>query len=148
MKVIVITGTPGTGKTLVSKKIAKNNKYLYIDGKKLIKIFKLNEKFDKKRKSWIVDVKRLNEALIKTITICKLNGEKGVVFDSHLAHYLPKKYVNLCIVARTKPKKLYSRLKTRGYSQLKIEENMEAEIMQVILEEARERKHKIRIVWT
>ena len=148
MKVIVITGTPGTGKTLVSKKIAKNNKYLYIDGKKLIKIFKLNEKFDKKRKSWIVDVKRLNEALIKTITICKLNGEKGVVFDSHLAHYLPRKYVNLCIVTRTEPKKLYSRLKKRGYSQLKIEENMEAEIMQVILEEARERKHKIRIVWT
>ena len=33
---------------------------------------------------------------------------------------------------------LYSRLETRGYSEKKLSDNVEAEIMQVILDEARE----------
>jgi adenylate kinase len=148
MKVIVVTGTPGTGKTKLAKKIAKKNKYLYVDVKKLIKNFKLNECFDKKRKSWIIDIKKLNNLLISVIKTAKFDKLKGLVFDSHLAHYLPKKYVNLCIVTRTEPKRLYQRLKQRHYSKSKIQENMEAEIMQIILEEARQRKHKIRVIWT
>ncbi|MEK6886759.1 MAG: adenylate kinase family protein [Nanoarchaeota archaeon] len=148
MEVIVVTGTPGTGKTLVSKKIAKKNRYFYVDVKKLIKNFKLNDCYDKKRKSWVVDIKKLNKVLISVIETAKFDKLKGVVFDSHLAHYLPKKYVNLCIVTRTDMKRLYQRLKKRGYSKSKIEENMEAEIMQVILEEARVGKHKIKIIKT
>jgi len=64
MKTIIVTGTPGTGKTLVARKIAKQKGYLYVDVRKLIKNFRLNEKFDKKRKSWVVDVRKLNELLI------------------------------------------------------------------------------------
>ena len=63
MKVVVVTGTPGTGKTQLSKRIAKEKGYVYIDVKKLIRKFKLHEKFDKKRKSWIVNVNKLNEVL-------------------------------------------------------------------------------------
>ncbi len=148
MKVIVVTGTPGTGKTQIARKIAKKNRYTYIDVTKLIKNFKLNEKFDKKRKSWIVDVNKLNKVLIGVIETAKFDRLKGVVFDSHLTHYLPKKYVDLCIVTRSSLKKLHSRLKRRGYSKSKIDENMECEIMQIILEEARHRKHKIKIVKT
>ena len=148
MKVIVVTGTPGTGKTKLAMKIAKKDKYLYIDVKKLIKSFKLDEKFDKKRKSWVVDVKKLNKVLVGVIKTAKFDKIKGVVFDSHLSHYLDKKYVDLCVVTRTDLKKLHQRLKSRGYPNPKIDENMEAEIMQVILEEARGRKHKIRVVKT
>ena len=148
MKVVVVTGTPGTGKTLIAKKLAKKSKYLYVDVKKLIKNFRLNEKFDKKRKSWIVDINKLNKILIEIIKLSKYEKANGVVFDSHLAHYLPNKYVDLCIVTRTKTKKLFSRLKKRGYSVSKIKENLEAEIMQIILEEARQRKHKIKVIYT
>ena len=148
MKVIVVTGTPGTGKTKLSKRIAKDKDYLYIDVKRLIKKFKLHEKFDKKRKSWIVNVDKLNEVLLDIIGIARDEGQKGLVLDSHLAHYLPHKYVDLCIVTRTDPKKLYSRLKDRKYSKFKISENVEAEIMQVILEEARTKNHKIKVVYT
>ena len=148
MKTIVVTGTPGTGKTLIAKKIAKQKGYVYIDVKRLIKNFRLNEKYDKKRKSWIVDIRKLNKLLISAIKVGEINHSKGIVFDSHLAHYLPNKYVNLCIVTRTEPKKLYARLKKRGYHKLKIGENMEAEIMQVILEESHHLRHKIRVIWT
>ncbi len=148
MKVIVVTGTPGTGKTTIAKKISKQKGYLYVDVKKLIKNFKLNEKFDKNRKSWIVDVKKLDKILVGVIKTCKFDKLKGVVFDSHLSHYLSNKYVDLCVVTRTDIKKLYSRLKKRGYSKSKINENIEAEIMQVILEEARRLEHKIKVIKT
>lgn len=81
MKVIVVTGTPGTGKTTIAKKISKQKGYLYVDVKKLIKNFKLNEKFDKNRKSWIVDVKKLDKILVGVIKTCKFDKLKGVVFD-------------------------------------------------------------------
>lgn len=148
MKVLVVTGTPGTGKTFVAKKLAKQHNYSYIDVKQLIKNFKLSDKFDKKRQSWIVDIKKLNKLLISVIGAAKLSKAKGVIIDSHLAHYLPAKYVDLCIVTRCDTKKLYARLKKRKYSKAKIDENMEAEIMQVILEEARKMKHNIKIINT
>lgn len=148
MKTIVVTGTPGTGKTEIARKIAKKNKYLYVDVKRLIKTFGLNEKFDKKRKSWVVDINKLNKILIGIIRLAKDDKIKGIVFDSHLAHYLPNKYVDLCIVTRTDLKKLHRRLKQRKYSKSKIAENMECEIMQIILEEARSKKHKIKIIKT
>ena len=148
MKTIIVTGTPGTGKTVIAKKIAKQKKYLYVDVKKLIKNFKLSTEYDKKRKSLVVDLNKLNKVLIDIIKICKDQKVKGIVIDSHLSHYLPKKYVDLCVVTRTDTKKLYSRLKKRKYSKAKIDENMEAEIMQIILEEAREQKHKIKVIAT
>ena len=42
------------------------------------------------------------------------------------------------VVLRTDSENLYDRLKTRGYGEEKLQENMDAEIMQVVLEEARE----------
>jgi len=41
-------------------------------------------------------------------------------------------------VLRTSTETLYDRLKVRGYNDRKLQENMDVEIMQVILEEARE----------
>ncbi|HME86901.1 MAG TPA: AAA family ATPase [Candidatus Nanoarchaeia archaeon] len=148
MKTIVVTGTPGTGKTVISKKIAKQKSYLYVDVKKLIENFKLATSYDKKRDSYVIDTDSLNKVLIQIIAVCKQEKVKGVVFDSHLSHYLPKKYVDLCIVTRTTTKKLFTRLKKRKYSKSKIAENMEAEIMEVILDEARHMKHKIKVIST
>lgn len=42
------------------------------------------------------------------------------------------------VVLRTSTEVLYDRLKARGYREAKLQENMDAEIMQVILEEARD----------
>ena len=175
MKTIIVTGTPGTGKTTLSKNLAERLNFHYLDVNLIIKKYGLSEGYDKKRKTKIIDVKRLNWALIKEISICgkkitltkkpiennknktiknkknkiKLqNIKKGIVIDSHLSHYLPNKYADLCIVAKCDLRILKQRLKNKNYSKEKARENMDAEIFDVCLEEAKENNHKIFIVDT
>ena len=65
--IIIVTGTPGTGKTKFAKKLAEQKSYGYIDVTKEIRKHKLFERYDKKRKSYVVDTKKLNHYLIKLI---------------------------------------------------------------------------------
>ena len=71
-----------------------------------------------------------------------------MIIDSHLSHYLPRKYVDLCIVTKCDIKELNKRLKKKKYNKSKIQENLQAEIFDICLNEAREGKHKIAIVNT
>ena len=144
MKAIIITGSVCTGKTTLAKKLAKKNNLTYIDINKLIKQHKLSEGFDKKRDCEIIDARKLNKVLIKKIK----SSKKQLIIDSHLSHYLPKKYVEKCIVCKCSLKELKKRLQKRKYAKEKIEENLQAEIMDVCLNEANENKHKIEIIET
>ena len=147
MKTIIVTGTPGTGKTTVAKGLAKGLDLKYIDANIIIKKHKLSDGYDKKRKSRIIGIKKLNKALIKEISMLKKDkgnkaGCNGIVIDSHLSHYLPKRYVDMCIVTRCNLKELKRRLTRRKYSAGKVRENMDAEIFDVCLAEAKEKGHK------
>jgi len=114
---------------------------------KIIQKNKLKEHYDRKRKCHVIDTDKLNNALVKLIKDAE-KKEKGLVIDSHLSHYLPEKYVDLCIVTRCSLKELKNRLQKRHYSKPKIEENLQAEIFEVCLTEAKEKGHKIKIVDT
>lgn len=141
--VIIVTGSVGTGKTTIAKKLAKELKYKYIDVNKIISEKKLASGYDKKRKCKIIDTTKLNKALISLI-----KKDKNLVIDSHLSHFLPSKYVDKCIVTKCDLKELEKRLKKREYSKDKIRENLDAEIFDVCLEEAKEKGHNIEIVRT
>jgi adenylate kinase len=52
--------------------------------------------------------------------------------------FFPERYFQRVLVLRTENSVLWNRLTSRGYSAEKVQENVQAEIMQVILEEARE----------
>ena len=145
--ILVVTGTPGTGKTTVAKQLTKKYKAQYIDVNAIIKKYHMKEGYDRKRKAAIMDVEKLNKVLIKMIKEAR-KAKQSLVIDSHLSHYLPSKYVELCTVTKTSLKKLRNRLKKRGYSMEKIQENVESEIFDVCLTEAEEAGHKIKIVWT
>jgi adenylate kinase len=62
---------------------------------------------------------------------------KGIVADFHVCEIFPERWFDLVIVLRANTETLFDRLTARGYPERKRSENMEAEIMQVILEEAR-----------
>ena len=159
MKVIVVTGTPGTGKTILAKKLCNKLNFHYIDVNKIIKKYNISEGYDRKRKTKIVDIKKLNKTLIKEIDNIKktiknkinkkLKNKKtkyGIIIDSHLSHYLPKRYVDLCIVTKCDLKELKKRLKKRKYSKSKIRENLDVEIFDICLNEAKENRHKVFII--
>ncbi len=176
MKTIIVSGTPGTGKTTLSKELAKKLNFYYLGVNKIVKKYNISEGYDKKRKTKIIDVKKLNRALVKEIDIYKkiiqstikkysiinkINNKSiknkkniikkiknGVIIDSHLSHYLPKKYVDLCIITKCSLKVLKNRLKKKKYSESKIRENLDAEIFDICLNEAKENGHKVIIMDT
>lgn len=138
MAVILVTGTPGTGKTVIAKLISKQLKLVYVDVNQIIKKKGLCEGYDKKRDCKIIDDKRLGKELIRVI-----KNKKNVVIDSHLSHHIPKKYVDLCIVTKCGLKLLKQRLQKRGYPTAKVRENLDAEIFDNCLVEAEEAGHNV-----
>lgn len=62
----------------------------------------------------------------------------GYILDWHACDLFPERWIDLVIVLRCDSTVLYDRLTGRGYTGKKLEENMDSEIMQVLLEEARE----------
>ncbi|MBS3163184.1 AAA family ATPase [Candidatus Woesearchaeota archaeon] len=143
MKTIIVSGSVGTGKTIIAKKLAKILKADYINITELVKKNKIG-KYNRKYNSYEVNIKKLNNFLIKIIK----KSRENLVIDGHLSHYLPKKYADLCIICKCNIKKLKKRLENRGYSSKKVRENLDVEIFDVILEEAKDRKHKIIVVDT
>lgn len=146
-QIVIVTGTPGTGKTTLAKKLAREERYAYVDVNKVIKEHRLSEGYDRKRKTKIVDEKKLANILEKSIKKARKEKRKMII-DSHLSHYISPKYVDLCIVTKCDLKELEKRLKRKGYHKSKIEENIRAEIFDICFVEAKERGHKVKIVWT
>lgn len=107
MKIIIITGTPGTGKTVLAKKLANLLNFTYIDVNQIIKSNKLKSNYDKKRSTYIINTNKLNRILISLVK----NTNKSLIIDSHLSHYLPSKLVDLCIVTKCDLKVLIKRLR-------------------------------------
>jgi len=141
--IIIVTGTPGTGKTSLAKALAKKLKIPYLDVNKVIEEYKLREEYDRKRQSYIVDEKKLSKILVK---ISK--GRKDCIIDSHLSHFMPKKHVDICIVTKTDLKILKKRLEKRKYNKAKVKENLDAEIFEICHTEAQDQGHNIILVDT
>lgn len=126
---IALCGTPGTGKTTLSQKLAGKG-YRVVDLKELI-IEKgiQTESENDEAKDIIVDLDHLEEML----KILELPEYGHLVLDGHLSYLAP---FDLCIVLRLNPNEIESRLAKRGYSEEKIRENMEAEAVGSVLIEA------------
>ncbi len=142
---VIITGTPSTGKTTLAREIKKRYGFPVFDLEEFIKKNKLCVGYDRKRRCAIVDEEKTAAFLGKEIRDRIRKGEKTLI-ESHFSHYLPANLVDLCLVTRCDLQKLYQRLKKKKYPKNKIEENMECEIMEVCLQEAHERKHRLLIV--
>lgn len=85
----------------------------------------------------ILDEEKLLDTLEPMMEEAEREG-KGCVVDFHVCEIFPERWFDLVLVLRARTEVLYDRLTSRGYSERKRSENMESEIMQVILDEARE----------
>jgi len=68
--------------------------------------------------------------------------EGGNIVDYHGCDFFPERWFDIVFVLRTNNTTLYERLEQKGYSGKKLTENVECEIFQTILEEARESYRK------
>jgi adenylate kinase len=124
--IVAITGTPGVGKTSVSKHL-QDKGYFVVDLHEIIYKYDFVEDFDKKRDSKIVDIEKLNQYVSENF-----KSKKDLVFiESHLSHSLD--CIDKVILLRLHPKYLKENLEKRGWNKEKIKENLEAEALDVIL---------------
>ncbi|WP_406670879.1 adenylate kinase family protein [Methanolobus sp. ZRKC4] len=125
---IGITGTPGTGKTSVTKLMENDPSYQVIHLNELIREENLYSEVDHERDCVVADMdlvyNRVLELQDKLYPV--------TIVDSHLSHHI----ADIVIVLRTSPEKLKERLEKRKYSVEKVRENLEAEALDIILAEA------------
>jgi adenylate kinase len=136
-KLIAISGSPGTGKSTLATLLVKKLNAERLDLQDYYK--EISTAYNKQKKCYDIDIKKV-EGLVRA----KKKKHELVIIDSHVAHLLPKSLINLCIVLTSSNlKTLEKRLKERKYNKAKIRENLDAEIFQVCLMEAKENGHKV-----
>ncbi|KAJ7630737.1 AAA domain-containing protein [Roridomyces roridus] len=131
--VIIITGTPGTGKSTHSQLLVDESPVplKHINVGEWVKEKGWFEEFDEEWQSYTVDEDKLLDELEPVV------AAGGVILDWHTCEAFPERWADLVVVLRCDHSQLWQRLEKRNYHLKKIQENNEAEIMQVVLEEAR-----------
>jgi adenylate kinase len=133
---ILITGTPGTGKTTLGAELAKRSGLNYVNVGDLAKEEQLYEGFDEEYHCPVLDEDRVIDELEDRMS------QGGNIVDYHGCEFFPERWFDIVFVLRTDNSILYKRLEQRGYEGRKLRENVECEIFQTILEEAQESYRK------
>jgi len=150
---ILVTGTPGVGKTSFSilltdqlNELLNNSnstitkRFNYLNVGQLILDKKLYTEWNQE-----YNVPEFDEdATLDEIE--PLVDEGGYILDFHSAFFIPENWVKLVVLLRCDNTILYDRLKARGYSEKKIKENIECEIMEVTSDDVRENFPEDKIV--
>lgn len=118
---VVVTGTPGTGKTTAVEALETEARVVHLND--AIREHGLWTERDADRDTLVTDLDGVREWL----------GDWDGIVESHLAHHLDADTV---VVLRCRPDVLEDRLQERGESELKAKENAESEALDVILSEA------------
>ncbi|RJT06565.1 adenylate kinase family protein [Halococcus sp. IIIV-5B] len=129
---VVITGTPGTGKTTATRRLEADSEEALdvVHLNDVIRDDELSTGTDETRDSLVADLDAVEEWLDER------DPEGTELVESHLAHLLPADRV---VVLRCHPDDLGSRLAERGESDASVTENRESEALDVVLAEAVER---------
>jgi adenylate kinase len=141
--VIIITGTPGTGKSTLARKIAFEEDRAVLHISDLLEQEGLDCEWDSNNQCFLVDVVALSEALEEHIRM-----DSELIIDGHLSHEVSPDLVDRCIVCKCELSELKSRLDDRGYSEAKVRENLDCEIFDVCFTEAIERGHDPEVFWS
>jgi len=128
--IIVITGTPGTGKTTVAKLLGKLLNAKYINTTELALKENFIIAYDFVRRTNIIDENKLKK---KISEILSSNPSEHIVIDTTYPCIVPKR--ELTIILKTRPEVLKKRLSKRNWPNIKIHENIETEILGEIEEE-------------
>jgi adenylate kinase len=129
-RVVIITGTPGVGKTTIATELAKNMSASTLDVSALVQKENLVSMSDDLRDTLIADMRKLRIRVKGILAKTKDN----IVIEGHYAYdVVPKSTNPIAFVLRRDPDDLEQKLKKRGYDDRKISENIAAEVLDVCL---------------
>ncbi len=121
------------GKTTVARLLCERIGGVYFNLSELAENEGLITGFDETRGTSIVDLEGLKARVAQFIE----TDSDNLIFDGHYApDVVPQEAVSLAFVLRRAPWRLREELTARGYSEEKVIENVEAELLDVCLVEA------------
>ena len=129
MKIIIISGTPGCGKTSIANELSKLIDARILSLNKLAVSDDFSFEYDKERKTYIVDFKIFLPYILKKIKILQKKDIKFLIVESHFSDIIPNKFIDYIFILRCDPDELAKRLKRKNFSLSKITENVQSEIL-------------------
>lgn len=127
---ILVTGTPGTGKTTTAQLVAAATGLSLISVGDRVKQQELHAGYDEEHDALLLDEDKVVDALEDELST------GGNVVDYHSCDFFPERWFDLVVVLTCDNTVLYERLEARGYSDKKVQENVQCEIMMVLVQEA------------
>lgn len=132
-RVFIITGAPGVGKTTISALLASKLGIVHIDVGQLVVKEQLVAGKDVARGTLIADMEKASKSVMKIVAETK--GD--VVLAGHYAvDVVPSENVSRVFVLRRNPEELKPILEARGWSGIKLWENLACEVLDVCLADA------------
>uniref|UniRef100_A0A1I8J050 Adenylate kinase isoenzyme 6 homolog n=1 Tax=Macrostomum lignano TaxID=282301 RepID=A0A1I8J050_9PLAT len=122
---ILVTGTPGTGKSTLCQELA--NRLPSVTHVCVGEVAKANDYFDgwdEATQCHFLDEDRLLDDLEERL------ADGGCLVDYHSAELFPERWFQAVFVLRTENSLLYQRLKARNYAEAKVQQNVQCEIFQ------------------
>jgi adenylate kinase len=139
-RVILITGTPCTGKTTLAKHLTTNLDALHINLTEFANKHHLILKQDPHRKTAIINETKMRKKITQTINT---THKPNIIIDGHYAAAIvPKHLATHTFVLRRNPIELRRLMEKRGYTGTKLWENLASEILDICLIEALHKQKK------
>ena len=129
MKNIIISGTPGCGKTSVAKEISNLVVAKIISLNELAISKEFSFEYDEERKTYIVDFKVFLPSVLKKIRAIEQNNPPFLIIESHFSDIIPENFIDFAFILRCDPDELFKRLEKKNFNSKKILENIQAEIL-------------------
>ncbi|MFX1398983.1 MAG: adenylate kinase family protein [Promethearchaeota archaeon] len=129
MDLVIITGTPGTGKTIIAKKISEISNSYVISLGEMVLAEKFITSYDNKRKTSVIDDNKIIKKVINVINNKKKDNYDIIIVESHFSDIVPDELIDHAIILRCHPEELIRRLNKRGYASSKVMENVQSEIL-------------------
>lgn len=119
---LAITGTPGVGKTTIAKRLGGLLGYKAVNEKEFCILEGIivggGGEIDEASMEVEVELKKLERSLNKL-----LSKQKNIIFEGHLLCEIKGKF-DVVVLVKCNPEVLERRLETRGYSDVKVQDNV------------------------
>ncbi|XP_028029922.1 adenylate kinase isoenzyme 6 homolog [Bombyx mandarina] len=127
---VLVTGTPGVGKSTLCRNLADRTKFAWRDVSNIAQEHNCLDEYDPEYQCPFLNEDKLLDIMEGMM------AKGGNIVDYHSCDFFPERWFDGVFVIRCNNTTLYDRLAARGYTGKKLEDNIQCEIFATILDEA------------